>query len=112
MSIHQSRTDISRPSTRCSKEYVWPREFSDIQEARKALLVVFEDYNHRRIHSALKYLTSSKFAGKYQQGSEGVIPAITGGDNCEQDVAKISFHKRGPLQCHCPNLQVVGRYCL
>lgn len=47
------------------------------------LLAVFEDYNHRRIHSALKYLMPSELAGKYRQGSEGVIPDITGGDNCE-----------------------------
>ena len=65
------------------KEYVWPREFADIQEAKEAMLAAFEDYNHRRIHSALRYLTPSEFAGKYRQGSEGAIPDITGGDKCE-----------------------------
>ena len=44
------------------KEYVRPREFADIQEAKEALLAAFEDYNHRRIHSALKYMTPSEFA--------------------------------------------------
>ncbi len=38
------------------KGYVWPREFADIQEAKEVLLAAFEDYNHRRIHSALKYM--------------------------------------------------------
>ena len=27
------------------KEYVWPREFADMQEAKEAMLVAFEDYN-------------------------------------------------------------------
>ncbi len=47
------------------------------------MLAAFEDYNHRRIHSALKYLTPSEFAGQYRQESEGIIPDITGGDKCE-----------------------------
>ena len=65
------------------KEYVWPREFADIQEAREAMLAAFEDYNHRRIHSAPRYLTPSEFAGQYRQGSEGAIPDIEGGGKCE-----------------------------
>ena len=64
------------------KEYVWPREFADIREAKEVLLAAFEDYNHRRIHSALKYMTPSEFAGQYRRGSEGVMPDI-GGDRCE-----------------------------
>ena len=58
------------------KEYVWPHEFADIQEAREALLAAFEDYNHRRIHSAIQYLTPSEFAKKHGQGSEGATPDI------------------------------------
>lgn len=65
------------------KEYVWPREFADIQEAKEAMLAAFEDYNHRRIHSALGYLTPSQFAVQYMQGSEGATPDITGGERCE-----------------------------
>ncbi len=65
------------------KEYVWPREFADIQEAREAMLAAFEDYNRRRIHSAPRFLTPSEFAGQYRQGSEGGIPGIEGGGNCE-----------------------------
>ena len=64
------------------KEYAWPREFADIREAKGALLAAFEDYNHRRIHSALKYMTPSEFAGQYRQDLEGVMPDI-GGDRCE-----------------------------
>ena len=65
------------------KEYIWSREFADIHEAREALDAAFEDYNHRRIHSALKYLTPSEFAERHRQGSEGTIPDITGGEKCE-----------------------------
>ena len=64
------------------KEYVWSCEFANIQEARESLLAAFEDYNQNRIHSALKYMTSSEFAERYMQKSEGVIPDI-GGDICE-----------------------------
>ena len=64
------------------KEYVWPCEFANIQEAKESLLVAFEDYNDNRIHSALKYMTPSEFAKQYWQDSEGAIPDI-GGDACE-----------------------------
>ena len=55
------------------KEYVWPREFANIQEAREAMLAAFDDYNHHRIHSALKYLTPSEFAAQYKQDSEDSV---------------------------------------
>ena len=35
------------------KEYVWPREFADIHEAKEALDAAFEDYNHYRIHGCV-----------------------------------------------------------
>ena len=54
------------------KEYVWPREFADIREAREAIRAAFHDYNHSRIHSALKYLTPSEFAERWQQNAWGV----------------------------------------
>ena len=53
-----------------------------MQEAKEALLAAFEDYNHRRIHSALKYMTPSEFAGQYRHDSMGVMPDI-GGDRSE-----------------------------
>ena len=65
------------------KEYVWPREFANINEAQEALDVAFQDYNQHRIHSALKYLTPSEFAERHRQDSEGTIPDIAGGDGCE-----------------------------
>ena len=65
------------------KEYVWPREFADIREAKGAILAAFEYYNHCRIHSALRYRTPSEFAGQYRQDAEGAIPDIEGGGKCE-----------------------------
>ena len=65
------------------KEYVWLREFADMQDVKEIMLVAFEDYNHRRIHSALGYLTPSEFTAQYRQGSEGATPDITGGERCE-----------------------------
>jgi transposase InsO family protein len=65
------------------KEYVWPREFADMQEAKEVMLAAFEDYNHRRIHSALGHLTPSEFAVQHGQDSEGATPDIMEGDRCE-----------------------------
>ena len=58
-------------------------EFADIHEAKETLNAAFEDYNHNRIHSALKYLTPSEFAERHKRDSEDTIPDITGGDRCE-----------------------------
>ena len=65
------------------KEYVWPREFADIQEAKEAMFAAFEDYNRRKIHSALGYLTPSEFAVQYRQNSEGATSDIIEGERCE-----------------------------
>ena len=55
-----------------------------MQKSKKleAMLTGFEDYNRRRIHSALKYMTPPEFAGQYRQDTEGVMPDI-GSDVCE-----------------------------
>ncbi len=47
------------------------------------MLAVFEDYNHRRIHSALRCLTPSEFAGQCREGLKGTISYIEGGGKCE-----------------------------
>lgn len=54
-----------------------------MQEAKEAMLAAFEDYNHRRIHSALGYLMPSEFAMQYRQDSEGITSDIMGGERCE-----------------------------
>lgn len=64
------------------KEYVWPREFANIQEAKEAIHAAFEDYNHHRIHSAIQYLTPSEFAAQCKQNKDA-ISNIPGGEKCE-----------------------------
>ena len=49
------------------KEYVWPREFADLREARRAILGAFDDYNNNRIHSSLGYITPSEFAETWRR---------------------------------------------
>ena len=64
------------------KEYVWPREFANIREAKEAMHVAFEDYNHHRIHSAIQYLTPAEFAVQCRQNKDA-ISNIPGGEKCE-----------------------------
>ena len=68
------------------KEYIWPREFADIQEARDTIQNAFEDYNHERIHSSLGYITPAEFAGLWQQRmtemEETQREQIIGGEKC------------------------------
>ena len=67
------------------KEYVWPREFASLEEAREAMQDAFADYNHDRIHSALGYITPSEFAELWQQCEAGAVSGnkqIIGGEKC------------------------------
>ena len=43
------------------KEYIWPHEFANYQEAEVVLQKARADYNSSRIHSALGYLTPDEF---------------------------------------------------
>ncbi|MCE2498732.1 MAG: transposase [Nitrosopumilaceae archaeon] len=67
------------------KEYVWPREFADLREARQAMLGAFDDYNNNRIHSSLEYLTPSEFAEAWgrQEAERLENKRIIGGGRCE-----------------------------
>ena len=66
------------------KEYIWPLEFADMQDAQKAIQDAFEDYNGNRIHSALGYVTPSEFAELWQQCEEDkrTRKQIIGGEKC------------------------------
>ena len=37
------------------REYIWPHDFSNYQEAEAVISEAFRDYNRSRLHSALKY---------------------------------------------------------
>ncbi|MGH9918353.1 MAG: IS3 family transposase [Nitrososphaerales archaeon] len=52
------------------KEYVWPYEFESFQDAEKAIEAAFVDYNKRRIHSSLGYLTPSEFLELWYAGDD------------------------------------------
>ena len=43
------------------KEYIWPHEFANYQQAEVVLQKARNDYNTHRIHSALGYLTPDEF---------------------------------------------------
>lgn len=46
------------------REYIWTRDFQNFQEAAEAIQEAFIDYNQRRIHSALKYMTPYEYLEK------------------------------------------------
>ena len=46
------------------------------------MLATFGDYNHRRIHSALKYMMPSEFAEQYRQGGHIARTAIRPAAEC------------------------------
>jgi transposase InsO family protein len=48
------------------KEYVWPYDFQNYQEAEVAIGSAFIDYNRYRIHSALGYKTPYEFLSEWE----------------------------------------------
>lgn len=48
------------------KEYIWPFDFQNYQEAEIAVGKAFADYNHSRIHSALGYRTPNEFLKEWE----------------------------------------------
>ena len=52
------------------KEYIWPNDFQNYQEAESAIKDAFVDYNQNRIHSALRYLTPYEFISKWKMQHE------------------------------------------
>jgi putative transposase len=49
---------------RFKKEYIWTQEFKSFQDADKAISETFIDYNERRPHSALGYLSPYEFLSR------------------------------------------------
>jgi len=43
------------------KEYIWPHEFANYQDAESIIADAFADYNSSRIHSSLGYVTPDEF---------------------------------------------------
>ena len=48
------------------REYIWPHDFANYQQAEAVIAEAFRDYNRNRLHSALKYVprTSSSHHGR------------------------------------------------
>ena len=51
------------------KEYVWPHEFKDVEEAEVALLEALDDYNRHRIHPVMGYATPDGFAKRWEKAN-------------------------------------------
>jgi putative transposase len=49
---------------RFKKECVWTQEFGSFQDAEKAISEAFIDYNERRPHSSLGYLSPYEFMSR------------------------------------------------
>lgn len=43
------------------KEYIWPHEFANYQDAESIIADAYADYNSSRIHSSLGYMTPDEF---------------------------------------------------
>ena len=50
------------------REYIWAREFASHQDAEMAIEDAFVDYNQRRIHSSLGYLTPFEYLEAWKKG--------------------------------------------
>ena len=48
------------------KEYIWPNDFQNYQEAELAIKDAFTDYNQNRIYSVLGFLTPYEFISKWK----------------------------------------------
>jgi len=48
------------------KEYLWPHEFANYQDAEVIIAKAFADYNNSRIHSSLGYVTPNEFIKKWE----------------------------------------------
>lgn len=52
------------------REYIWPHDFASYQEAEAVIATAFVDYNHSRLHSALKYVPPEEFRVSWEAEHE------------------------------------------
>jgi transposase InsO family protein len=71
-------TDNPSNSKTAKREYVWSRDFQDYQEAEMAIEEAFADYNRRRIHSSLGYLTPMEYLAAWKRGRVKVEAKVNG----------------------------------
>lgn len=58
------------------REYIWPRDFQNHQEAETAIEEAFMDYNYRRIHSSLGYLTPIEYLDEWKKRAKVIAEAM------------------------------------
>ena len=49
------------------REYIWPHDFSNYQQAEAVIAEAFRDYNRNRLHSALKYVPPDEFLASWEE---------------------------------------------
>lgn len=48
------------------REYIWPHDFSNYQQAEAVIPEAFRDYNRNRLHSSLKYVPPDEFLASWE----------------------------------------------
>ncbi len=48
------------------REYIWPHDFANYQQAEAVIAEAFRDYNRNRLHSALKYVPPDEFLTSWE----------------------------------------------
>ena len=48
------------------REYIWPHDFANYQQAETVISEAFRDYNQTRLHSALKYVPPAEFLASWE----------------------------------------------
>ena len=48
------------------REYIWPHDFSNYQQAEAVISEAFRDCNRNRLHSALKYVPPAEFLASWE----------------------------------------------
>ena len=48
------------------REYIWPHDFANYQEAEAVIAEAFRDYNQDRLHSALRYVPPKEFLTSWE----------------------------------------------
>ena len=49
------------------REYIWPHDFANYQEAEAVIAEAFRDYNQDRLHSALRYVPPKEFLTSWEE---------------------------------------------
>jgi putative transposase len=74
------------------KEYLWPHDFKNYQDAEIAIAEAFKDYNSVRPHSSLGYRTPYEFLSSYRE--------MKGEEKYEPSKRKNVLLIRGPLHVY------------